>query len=928
MVGSCVLPCFCGSPLLATFTSLSTFLHSHTLPPTMKRYFLLSIALLQLYTASVCAQTGDVFQPKDVRIVNPGASLNHAGLDYAPAISADGKTLFFVSNRPGSKLSKSGTPSHDFWAAFKQERLDTTFLPPFNIDTLVLKNNNGLNTSFNEGVPAISANRRVMYFTGCDRPDVLKKKVKVDGYDKEYECDIYVVELKENGEWGIPRNLGTAVNSDDWDGQPSLSPSGDRLYFASTRPGGSGDADIWYCDYDAQRRTWLPAKNAGKTVNTSGRDWSPFIAANNRELFFASDGHSPNYGGTDFYISVRDFKNGKEIWTKPRNLGKPINTDANEAFISTPAQRDVLYFSSQRKDISGFQGDYDVFMAFVPKSALTIAVPLTGTVFDGCTGQPTSATIIAYNPLTKRMFRDTLDTRKHTTFEAIINDFDFVTTVGGVEKLVDTLKIQIFAENKQLGRLFQEIIIKRPVILPNGKLESIEIPPIMLQYGSKPMFSTKLEPPPAAFIPRGAMAKVLSSGFGGLVLEEIVSVSVNRILNYVFFDEGSSTIPARYTTFNNAKEAENFDEERLRGETIDKYYHTLNVFGFRLKQSPKSSITIVGCNDNVSAKEKTLALSKARAQTVFNYLKTVWGVSEKRMKIVARDLPSVPSNREDSLGIIENRRVEILCDDWDITKPTVDRTPIISPSSPALMLELAASAQLSTPNTTAIPTATQAKSVPTVPVQTSQYKRRVIILQGNKIWRTFDASTTGTLGGIAWDWKNDKGEYPSGDQPLDICVSIVDQVGRNCLSQTVSIPVKRITADEKKRSVNNNVTADKTLERYNLIMFPFDKSDVGTLNARILREYVLPRMTQNSEVTIVGHTDVIGETQYNQTLSQSRGGNAKEELGRLSKGKYRLLESKGVGEMEPLFDNMLPEGRLYNRTVQVIIETPLGDVER
>jgi outer membrane protein OmpA-like peptidoglycan-associated protein len=123
--------------------------------------------------------------------------------------------------------------------------------------------------------------------------------------------------------------------------------------------------------------------------------------------------------------------------------------------------------------------------------------------------------------------------------------------------------------------------------------------------------------------------------------------------------------------------------------------------------------------------------------------------------------------------------------------------------------------------------------------------------------------------------------------------------------------------------------SDKTLERYNLIMFPFDKSDIGPLNSRIIKEYVLPRLTPLSDVLVVGHTDVIGAENYNLPLSESRGLRAKEETARLAQtvvpNGVKSLDSKGVGEAEPLFPNTLPEGRLYNRTVQVIIETPFGE---
>jgi WD40-like Beta Propeller Repeat len=251
----------------------------------------LTLTFLLLSAPFLAAQ--DVFTGRSVRIVNPGAPLNSDTLDYAPTISPDGKTIYFVSSRTGSKKTlRSGARSHDFWFSTKQNRLDTIFSEPVSMDSIITSANNGLNTSRNEGVPSIAANRRTMYFTGCDRPDVIRRKKPLNGEKIEDEdCDIYVVDLNENGEWGIPRNLGLAVNSEWWDGQPSISPDGLRLYFASNRPGGYGLADIWYSDFDQARKIWLAPKNAGNTINTPGFDWSPFIAANNRELFFSSDWH-------------------------------------------------------------------------------------------------------------------------------------------------------------------------------------------------------------------------------------------------------------------------------------------------------------------------------------------------------------------------------------------------------------------------------------------------------------------------------------------------------------------------------------------------------------------------------------------------------------------------------------------------------------
>ena len=883
----------------------------------------ISSCIVLLVVASVL-RAQDVFSGKSVRIVNPGAPLNSDTLDYAPTISPDGKTLYFVSSRTGSKKTlRSGARSHDFWYSTKQNRLDTIFSVPQSMDTVMLPANNGLNTSRNEGVPSIAANRRTMYFTGCDRPDVLRRKKPLNGEKIEDEdCDIYVVELNDNGEWGIPRNLGAAINSEWWDGQPSISPDGMRLYFASNRPGGYGLADVWYSDYDAGRKTWLPPKNAGNTINTPGFDWSPFIAANNRELFFSSDWHQPNYGETDFYVSVR---NQKDQWSLPRNLGQPINTPAKEAFICTPASRDVLYFASQRTDIPNAQGKYDIFMAFVPQSSLSVAIPLSGRVLDGCTMLNTSATISIFNPITKRTFRDTLNGAKRITFETVLTDYDF----GPLDKPQDTLRLAITAQNLQFGTLSQTLTVIRPKANARGVYETMpEIAPLTLAFGERPSLASAMQMLDRSAL-RPTSKKLLESGFQGLAMEEVVSVSVNRILNYIFFDEGSSEIPKRYKLLASPRDADAFDEEKLRGETLDKYYHTLNIFGARLRKFPKSTISIVGCNDQSTSAERKSGLSKARAGAVLAYLRDVWGISDKRMRLSARDIPAVPSNRDDSLGVAENRRVEILCDDWDIVKPVVDRAPAITTSSPMITFTVGSPQALERvsappplpqqPKAVVINGKTVYQPAPPPPPPPLTV-RTLTILRGNTVWKRFD--NIATNGTITWNWKNDNDEFPTDNEPLTAVFSVKDKSGRECFSESATIPVRRITTSDKKR---DNI-ADKTLERYNLIMFPFDKSEVGPMNSRILKEYVLPRLFPTSDALVVGHTDVIGSDEYNLKLSAARGAKAKEELASLAQIKVKSLDSKGVGEVEPLFDNTLPEGRFYNRTVQVIIETPVSEV--
>ena len=163
---------------------------------------------------------GDILEdPRKIRILNLGKVINHKGLDYGPTISADGKTLYYVSNRQGSRVTKDGDFSHDFWSAKKDNNLDTIFYAPVNIDTV----DAGVNTIMNEGVASIAADRQTLYFTGCNRPDGLG------------DCDIYVAEI-EGDRWSKPRNLGRTVNSEFWDSQPTITPDKSRLYFSSNRP--------------------------------------------------------------------------------------------------------------------------------------------------------------------------------------------------------------------------------------------------------------------------------------------------------------------------------------------------------------------------------------------------------------------------------------------------------------------------------------------------------------------------------------------------------------------------------------------------------------------------------------------------------------------------------------------------------------------
>jgi outer membrane protein OmpA-like peptidoglycan-associated protein len=146
--------------------------------------------------------------------------------------------------------------------------------------------------------------------------------------------------------------MGPNVNDPkQWDSQPSVTPDGSKLYFASARDSLSG-IDI-YVTQKKEDGTWARAKKLSPVINTNGNDKSPFIHLDCKTLYFSSDS-LPGLGGYDIFMSTLDDKGN---WSTPMNLGYPINTEEDEVgfFVSTDGTN--AYFSSNR--FAG--GGYDIY---------------------------------------------------------------------------------------------------------------------------------------------------------------------------------------------------------------------------------------------------------------------------------------------------------------------------------------------------------------------------------------------------------------------------------------------------------------------------------------------------------------------------------------------------------------------------------------
>jgi outer membrane protein OmpA-like peptidoglycan-associated protein len=147
-----------------------------------------------------------------------------------------------------------------------------------------------------------------------------------------------------------------------------------------------------------------------------------------------------------------------------------------------------------------------------------------------------------------------------------------------------------------------------------------------------------------------------------------------HLLNYVFFDKNSSQLRPEYGPAPNHAERLAFDETGF-SDQMKQYHNILNIIGARMFAYPRATLTITGCNSDSGEEMGNKTLSQQRADTVKQYLTSVWGIDTTRMKVDARNLPSKPSTQSTEAGQAENRRVELTSSEPGILKPVVVNKP-------------------------------------------------------------------------------------------------------------------------------------------------------------------------------------------------------------------------------------------------------------
>ena len=287
--------------------------------------------------------------PQKVSVQAFGGNVNSEYTEYNPVVSADESVMAFTALR---KDSRTGSLVEQVMISYNETG---SWSEPTEVN---------LKASGNIGTAGLS-------------PDGQSMMVFIGGTGGT--GNLYTVQRNGN-QWMTPVTLGNVINSKLLETTASITPDGKTIYFASNRPGGYGGMDLYKSEKSASGE-WQKPVNLGDKVNSKYDEDAPFIHPDQKTLFFTSDGHN-TIGGRDIFKAR--LVNGQ--WSRPDNLGFPVNTTANDNYFTLTADGSRGYFSSDR---SGGKGGQDIYRVEMPGDEANIPLTLLkGRILNGETMRP------------------------------------------------------------------------------------------------------------------------------------------------------------------------------------------------------------------------------------------------------------------------------------------------------------------------------------------------------------------------------------------------------------------------------------------------------------------------------------------------------------------------------------------------------------
>lgn len=400
----------------------------------------------------------------------------------------------------------------------------------------------------------------------------------------------------------------------------------------------------------------------------------------------------------------------------------------------------------------------------------------------------------------------------------------------------------------------------------------------------------------AGAAPGGGDAPVTSTEFSvrtpSVITESRKLNETFPLRNYIFFDAGSTDIPSRYKTVTSG---DNFREEQLikpSAETggadamhirsrrqMEVYYNVMNVFGDRLRRNPSATIKLTGSANGDAATGKQMA------ENVKSYMVRTFNIDGNRITTEGTAMPrhrsgSGSSQGEDKKMIdAENYRVEIEGTPADIMQPVMISSVQEEPLDNDIIVS--------------------------VPQRDDMAFWTVEIAERGGASQTFGPYRNTTTARIESE------QLLGGKRDARYTAKVIVTTRLNSVIESEENEFRLVRADADEEQTGTRFST----------LFEFDESKTVQTYEQFLAQTVAPGIPNGSSVIIHGHTDGVGDPDYNQKLSQRRSEETQRVLTReLTKlGRTVTFDTYGFGEDERRspFNNTLPEQRYYNRTVVI-----------
>ncbi|MGC8825041.1 MAG: OmpA family protein [Bacteroidales bacterium] len=512
-----------------------------------------------------------VAETKRVVVQDAGKNINSEYDDFYPVLTTHEEVMYFTSRRPSKNNTKRNPLDQKFSEdIYVTKKTAHDWTPPQLFDKRIT-------TKRNEAVVASSPAGDTLYI-----------------YSSKGNGNIYYTYKKDGTRWSGLHAFRTINTRRSRETSLCFSPDGKTLYFVSDadRKGAIGGKDIYYCEKD-EDGNWSKPKNMGPLINTPYNEEGVSISADGKTLYFSSKGH-PGMGGYDVFYSTKT----ESGWSKPVNMGYPINTPDDDLFYVPLSNGKIAYVSSNREQTIGGKDIYRIIYLGAAKEFVTLgeASPLAFELYDKPSMKLAPMALLA------------IDSSLVMTGRVL----DSETKKG----LMAKIQIIDSEKSKVVSTLLSDTLGNYRTQLPERKVFGVEINTrgYLLFLGTVDLTKEK--------------GDVIEKDF----LLQPLTVGAKVVLKNIFFETGKAIL----------KE--------------ESYQQLNNVITF-LKENPTLRLEISGHTDNVGGLAYNLRLSEARAKAVVTYL-VENGIEQNRLTYKGYGPHQPVASNKTADGRALNRRVE------------------------------------------------------------------------------------------------------------------------------------------------------------------------------------------------------------------------------------------------------------------------------